>query len=223
MITLTDFTVSDKLLQEINKNIVDQFDKNKKVLNSPTGQFFYDPWLINDEYKGTCWEELLKTLPDNIGEARIIKLDPGTCYFSHCDIDDRYHLCIDNFKSFLHCFENKISYTIEKNGHWYDMNAGLLHTAVNADSRPRYQIVVRHLLKRNVLKLPVKCEFKFSNCYEARYLIDQKISQMLNNDNKKGLINNFNFNGTTYSVEIEKSRLKDYELLVTPEIGELII
>ena len=31
-------------------------DKGKHDLTYPTGDFFYDPWDIKEEFKGTIWE-----------------------------------------------------------------------------------------------------------------------------------------------------------------------
>ena len=59
--------------------------EHKMVLNKPTGDFFYDPWVVNEEYKGTPVESFLAQIPD-AGEARIIKQESGTCYFAHSDI-----------------------------------------------------------------------------------------------------------------------------------------
>ena len=76
-------------------------------MNKPTGDFFYDPWEVLPEYKGTAIEDLLKQLPDH-GEARVIVMAPGKSYSVHADVDDRYHVTLDAEQSFLHDIENEI-------------------------------------------------------------------------------------------------------------------
>ncbi len=70
MISNTEFTTTPAKILEANA--LCQSMDGKNVLNKPTGDFFYDPWEILPEYKGTVFEELLAPLKD-IGEARIIK------------------------------------------------------------------------------------------------------------------------------------------------------
>ena len=56
MIIQTSYQVSPNLLIEANKF---NFADNKAILNDPTDNFFYDPWVIKDQYKGTIWDEIL--------------------------------------------------------------------------------------------------------------------------------------------------------------------
>jgi hypothetical protein len=86
------YTVDSTLLNEAQGSV--PAVESKLTINQPTGNFFYDPWDIKEEFKGTVWETLLNTLPLDIGEARIIVLGNGTTYMSHTDIDDRYHLSL---------------------------------------------------------------------------------------------------------------------------------
>jgi hypothetical protein len=79
------------------------FQGFKTPLNEPTGNFFYDPWLIKDKYVGTVWEKLLASLPQPHGEARVIIMEPGSSYMAHSDIDNRWHLNIQGDYSYLEC------------------------------------------------------------------------------------------------------------------------
>ena len=99
MLTKLDYIVSQNLIQEALK-LVDS-SNFRLTINEPTGSFFYDKWKIKNEYQDTVWDKILRTLPDSIGEARIIVLQPGTCYQSHADIDDRYHLNIQAEQSYI--------------------------------------------------------------------------------------------------------------------------
>ena len=164
----------------------------KITLNKPTGRFFYDPWVIKDEYKNTVWEQVLNTLPNNIGEARLITLEPGTCYYSHADVDDRYHLTLTGRKSYLVDLDNDIMHTLKNDGVWYDMDAGLMHSAVNFGDIPRTQLVVRKLLNE-VSGYPckkIKIELN-TDIHDSRYYFDAEVSYFLNRGCKHGIINSF--------------------------------
>ncbi len=99
MIAQTNYLVNDKIKKELKSADIDV--NFKLPLNEPTGDFFYDAWTIKKEYKGTVWDKLVSTLPGNIGEARLIKLEPGQAYRSHADMDDRYHFNIQGERSFV--------------------------------------------------------------------------------------------------------------------------
>ena len=50
MIVQTPFRVDDSILQQLSSaNINVEF---KLPVNESTGDFFYDPWIIKDEFKG---------------------------------------------------------------------------------------------------------------------------------------------------------------------------
>jgi hypothetical protein len=211
MITKTSLKVDPFL---ITKAIEDLSNTNldfKSILNYPTDNFFYNFWCIKPEFNGTIWEEILKTLPSNIGEARIIRLEPETCYVSHADIDDRYHLNLQGENSFLIDIENEKMYQCKCDSKWYDMDAGILHTATNFGNFPRVQLVVRKLLLSNVLNDPIKIEIipNSNNQDDVRYAFDSKLSPWLNRANKKGIINNFYREKKFVKFNLEKEYLKD--------------
>ena len=56
MLTQLHYTVSVNLIQEAMNNI--QSDEFRVAINQPTGNFFYDPWVIKPEYQNTVWEKL---------------------------------------------------------------------------------------------------------------------------------------------------------------------
>ena len=129
MITRLESKISNLMLEEALKSLPD-FEK-RIVLNQPTGNFFYDPWKIKLEFKNTVWEDILKSLPFNKGEARIIKLDPGESYLCHADIDNRWHLNLKGQQSYLVNLDDHVLYPTNADGFWYSMNAGKLHSASN--------------------------------------------------------------------------------------------
>lgn len=194
----------------------------KLSLNKPIGNFFYEPWIIKDEYKNTIWERLLMVLPQPIGEARLIKLSPATGYHSHADMDDRYHLNIVGNHSYLIDLVSNKMHFVRPDCKWYDMNAGLTHTAANFGNTDRVQLVVRKLLLKNVLKdpLPVKLNVK-EGVSSYRFVFDNTISPWLNLANKNGIVNDFIYCDESVSFNIEKEYLNDLKQVV-PNIFEIV-
>lgn len=190
MILETNIKVDSDLYNNCVNNAIKS--DTKITLNKPTGRFFYDPWIIKDEYKNTIWEQVLNTLPNNIGEARLITLEPGTCYYSHADIDDRYHLTLTGRQSFLIDLEHNQMHKLVNDGLWYNMDAGLIHSAVNFGDIPRTQLVVRKLLTE-VRGYPSKLLTVTLNTdiHDSRYYFDKEVSPFLNRGCKSGIINGF--------------------------------
>lgn len=216
MLTKLNIKVSQ---QEIDQAIT-AIDYNwfKISFNKPTNNFFYDPWIIKDEFKNSIWEKLLSYLPGNIGEARLILLKPGLCYNSHSDIDDRYHLNITGNYSFLVNIDTNTMYRTTADCYWYSMNAGPRHSAVNFGEITRAQLVVRKLLPTNNLKDPVTVSLTPDNIPldDARYIFDDIISIWLNNAVKQGILMNFSYNPIIGEVkfDVEKEFSKDVLALV---------
>lgn len=210
----------------VQTNLIDKaFDQTSYddvfVINEPTGNFFYDQWTIKSELQGTIWEELYNSLPvKDKGEARVIKLIGNESYFSHADIDDRYHLNLSGNKSFLIDLDNLKMYPISKDGVWYDMDAGVSHTAANFGNRPRYQLVVRKLLTRGNLKNPVDIKLVASSGTEvgdARFIFDDVMSKWLNRINKKELLDNFMYKNGVVSFTIDESLVEEMKSILPKE------
>jgi len=191
----------------------------KTTINQPTGNFFYDPWILKDEYKGTVWGTLYNSLTVAKGEARIIILDPAHCYQTHADIDDRYHLNIQGEACYLMDLVREQMYRLEQDGIWYDMDAGLLHTATNFGRRARVQLVVRKLLKNNKLKNPIEVSLSttIENTDDARFVFDNTLSPWLNEANKLGLINNFDHSPISIKFNIEQDKIDSFKRVLPPE------
>jgi hypothetical protein len=205
MITATAFIVPIELVKQA------QFwplHDRKMVVNQPTGNFFYDTWTIKEQYKDSVWDQLLKALPTDIGEARIIVLEPGETYMAHADIDDRWHLNIDGNQSYLIDLSNKKMFELVADGIWYNMDAGRLHVASNFGQTLRIQLVVRKLLIRykSTNTTRVKIEPAYDQ-HDYRYTFDNIISPWLNRLNKYGSLNNFNYQGLAVEFDIADSVL----------------
>jgi len=188
MIEKTNFQFPKSVILDVMTKVTDE---DVVVLNNPTGDFFYDPWQIKEEYKNTVFEKLLSVLPD-IGQARLIRLVSGDTYFAHADIDDRYHMSIQGNYSYIIDLDNDIMHSVPIDGCWYIMDAGLLHVASNFGEIYRYQLVVRRLLTRstsnNLIQVSVEPKIVHD---KLRYHFDATLSGWLNRINKQGLIDNF--------------------------------
>jgi hypothetical protein len=217
MLTPTQYTVDTSLYQEACFHLPKS--GMKTTITKPTGDFFYDPWIINDEYKGTVWETIYNSLPIAKGEARIIILDPGQCYQIHADIDDRYHLNILGDNSYLIDLIRDTMYPLSQDGIWYEMDAGLLHSATNFGRRARVQLVVRKLLKKNKLKDPVEIVIatEMANTNHARFLFDNTMSPWLNEANKLGFISDFSYTAVSVKFNIEKEKIESLKRMLPEE------
>jgi hypothetical protein len=217
MLTNTNYTVDPKLLQEARNQLPEH--GMKITINQPTGNFFYDPWVLKDEYKKTVWETLYNSLPVSKGEARIIILDPARCYQRHADIDDRYHLNILGEECYLIDLVREQMFPLNQDGIWYNMDAGFLHTATNFGRCARIQLVVRHLLKQNKLVDPVTISLTttVSNPDDARFIFDSTLSPWFNEANKLGFINGFEHSAVTIKFNIEQDNLKSFKRILPAE------
>jgi hypothetical protein len=212
MLSPTEYTVSQEQLERAQTAAPDfqNHTTTKVSLNEPLGDFFYDPWAVKDEYKGTVWEEILSTLPEH-GEARLIKLQEGECYTLHADIDDRWHLNILGEHSYLVDLMSKTLYPTLPYTSWMLMNAGIVHSAINFGNKDRYQLVVRKLLTRNVIADPIKIVIKLS--LKHRYVFDQIISPWLNYASKEGILADFMFDGKVVSFTMSQQEYPQLENL----------
>jgi hypothetical protein len=190
-------------------------EKELIILNQPTGDFFYDPWVIKEEYKNTVWEELLSSLPYAAGEARVIRLLPGESYMAHADIDDRWHLNLTGDYCYLIDLNENTMYQLVKDGHWYSMDAGKIHVASNFGSIYRYQLVVRMpLLATKEKKLTSVSIEPASEQKDYRYKFDNIISPYLNKINKEFKMKDFKFQGQVVSFKLATSELKNLKSLI---------
>lgn len=204
MIKETKFYVHAKFLNLAKTESI-KFN-GKTSLNSPSGDFFYDPWTIKKEYIGTVWETILNTLDVVQGEARLIVLQPGETYMAHADIDDRYHLNITGNNSFLIDISKQKMISTISDGIWYEMDAGRIHSATNYGEIPRAQLVVRKLLRRSKLVDPVHITISpVTKSYDYRYQFDNHISPWLNQLNNEKKINNFTYYEDKVEFDIDAS------------------
>lgn len=191
-------------------------EKGKHDLTVPSGDFFYDPWVLLEEYKNTVWESIWNSLPIDTGQARIIVMESPSCYTQHADIDDRYHLNLSGDQDYLIDLDNQQMHKLVKDGVWYEMDAGRLHTAISVGEHTRMQLVVRKLLTRNVLNdsVSVKITAGGSN---PRYSFDNTMSVWLNRASKNRTISNFKQSEASVYFDVEQSSLEELKSIVPKE------
>ena len=216
MITKQIFTCPEGLIEQALKEhpITESI-----VLNEPTGDFFYDKWMIKEFYKGTIWQQVLDTMPMSIGQARIIKMAPGESYMAHADIDNRWHLNLTGEQSYLVDLDEKIMYECERDNRWAYMDASRIHAATNYGSIPRLQLVVREPLRRS--RQPVDLVgISMEPAYEQndfRYKFDKIFSPFLNRANWANKLSDFAHTTFTLSFKLERELLEEFKQLITPE------
>lgn len=208
MLTPTRFKVNIDLLTQAS--LLAENNEFKTTINQSTGNFFYDPWTVSDQYKDTVFEKILDTLEFPIGEARIIVLKPGTCYLSHADIDDRYHINLSGINSYLVNLETLTMYPQTLDGIWYEMNAGHKHSAVNFGYVDRIQLVVRKLLTVHEIKHAAQVDIKPIG-KKPRYEFDEEISPWLNQMNKKNYLSHFSTTEVGVQFKIDRCKLSDLD------------
>lgn len=213
MLVKTTHSISPELIQQAKESF--NFGDFRTSINQSTGNFFYDPWVIKDEFKNTIWEQILETLPYQVGEARVINLKYGICYQSHSDIDDRYHMNIQGDISYLVNLDTDTMYRINTDGFWYDLDAGYRHSAVNVGYENRIQLVVRKLLLRNQINNSTDVEIKttLTNIDQIRFMFDNSLSGLLNRFNKRNIITNFKpaSNGQSVQFAIDTDFIPELE------------
>jgi len=214
MLEKTKLRVDEQALKQCAGS-VHSFTDFKTALNEPTGDFFYEPWTVKEEYKRTAFQKVLDQLSFHVGEARNIALSPMNCYTQHADIDDRYHLNITGDGGYLLDLNNQKIHKTENDGIWYIMNTGMLHTAVSCGEYTRYQLVVRQLLTRHKLQDPVCAEIYLEG-KNARFSFDNYISPWLNFANKNSIITDFAIIEKGVSFQVEKQSVAHLGQIIPP-------
>jgi hypothetical protein len=213
MLDLTNYTISNELLQTAISSLPNI--DSRIALNEPSGDFFTDHWVIKPEFKGTVWEEILNSLPLPKGEARLIKLAQGECYPSHADVDDRWHMNLTGNNSFIIDLEKQQMHQTNQLGHWYNMNAGVRHTAANFGSEDRVQLVIRQLLPRASITNPKQISLKLKTVVgDRRFIFDDVISPWLNRAFKQGIVSNFVGQDLEATFIIEESHIAELDKLI---------
>lgn len=170
----------------------DPEDLMQKIeINSPSGNWFYDPWHLKPKFQHANLISFFEQLGP-VGQARLVMIKPGCNYTAHADIDDRYHVNLQGEHSYLIDLAHGKMYPTLVDNCCYLMDTSRIHTAVNFGYLDRIQLVVRRLLNKSQLKNPIQIKIRaIDSPYNLRYLFDQTFSIWLNKANKAKIINNF--------------------------------
>jgi hypothetical protein len=108
---------------------------------NPDEEMLYN--VINAEFRGTYFEEILTGLPFSFGRTRIMFVPPQKCYPIHTDRSIRYHLALDtNVGSLIVYPDAERVYHIPADGYLYKMDARFPHTAINCGPLTRAHMVI---------------------------------------------------------------------------------
>lgn len=147
MFNKTNYSVPEDILAQATVEIANA--QQAQLLNKPTGDKLCDPWELTDETKGTVWEKILSTIPEPIGEARLIKLSTKQCYQKHTDGNQkRYTLNINGSDSYLVDLTTLKMHEFVHDGCWYTYDASTPHTAGNFGTTDRWQVIIIQLNPR---------------------------------------------------------------------------
>jgi hypothetical protein len=175
--------------------IVDQVNSlsfDKRIdLNSPTGQFFNDPWKTLPEFESTPIGEVLNSI-GSVGQARLLKLESAQSYTAHSDPDDRMHLAIvTNPYSFLVDIDEQKLYHLPVDGQLWYMDTGKIHVASNWGARTRIHLNVRVLLPKLDAAKPVMKIKIIDGDYDWKQIAYTPIMSIINKGIKDNKITGF--------------------------------
>lgn len=212
---------ADEILQSLNLLNMqqDQYDDMSKLdINSPTNNFFYDPWQLKSEFATPKIIQLFDQLGP-IGQAKIVIIKPGQSYMAHADVEDRYHITLQSDQSYLIDLKHNQMYATQVNNKCYLMNTDRIHTAANFGYKDRIQLVIRKLLIHHPLKNSCHVHIKpavLDEPFNQRRLFDEHILCWLNLANKRRIIDNFNPMGEDVELQF------DLEQHYVPELQQQI-
>jgi len=101
--------------------------------------------VVTEPFRGTAIEALLNALPFRHGRARLLKMAPKSCLSIHWDSSRRWHYAITtNPACYLVHLDGEVGrfHHIPADGHLYEMDARLTHTAINASKEARLHLVI---------------------------------------------------------------------------------
>jgi hypothetical protein len=99
--------------------------------------------VVNEPFRGTIFEEILRALPVPFGRTRLMWVQPQRCYPVHSDQTIRYHLAVSShpFAYIVFPSIDKV-YNIPEDGYLYQMDPREPHTAVNCGPIRRVHLVI---------------------------------------------------------------------------------
>jgi len=195
------------------------------LLNETSGTLLNGPYCILPEFVNTPLGDVLTKL-GNVGEARLLRLEPGETYSAHTDPDDRLHLSIiSNEFCYLANLENNTMHGLPVDGFIWELDTSIKHSAFNLGSYVRINLNVRKLLPVFVEPgYAVTADTDKFNWKQELYL---DVMGYVNRKIKEGVITGFTKvdertimvttdDRTVLNYLVNISNLKGYHLSVTP-------
>lgn len=201
------------MLKQLDENfaiqpVIDQvaampyFEKYVQLNEADEGRLFNGPYRIKSEYVNTPLGNVLAKL-GNIGEARLLKLTPGSSYMAHSDPDDRLHMSIvtNEYCKIIDLEHNQMHHLPVDGSVWL-MDTGPIHVASNFGARDRIHLNIRVLLP-DVTDGWVRFTVDGGD-YDWRHAIQISITRWMNRALKEGKMTGIR-------------KLHDREMLVNPK------
>lgn len=97
---------------------------------------------LHPDLVGTWWEEFFATLPFKVYRARLLTIQPRTCYSIHTDRTPRIHIAIDTHPQARFIFTNppQLRYIPADGSVWW-VDTTKEHSAMNGSLKPRIHFV----------------------------------------------------------------------------------
>jgi hypothetical protein len=97
---------------------------------------------LHPSLAGTWWEQFFADLPFKVYRARLLTIQPRTCYSIHTDRTPRIHIAIDTHPQARFIFTNPPAVRhIPADGHIWWVDTREEHSAMNGSMKPRIHFV----------------------------------------------------------------------------------
>ena len=97
---------------------------------------------LHPDLVGTWWESFFASLPFKVYRARLLTMQPRTCYSIHTDRTPRIHIAIDTHPQARFIFTDPPSVAhIPADGHIWWVDTTKEHSALNGSLKPRIHFV----------------------------------------------------------------------------------
>lgn len=97
---------------------------------------------LNPQFRDSIFEKVLRSLDCPHSRARVMRLNPRSCYSMHWDTTPRFHLALETHHTSYLFFHDNVPVHIPADGHIYWVDTRKPHSAINCHSEPRYHLVV---------------------------------------------------------------------------------
>jgi hypothetical protein len=135
------FDTTKQLALQVRKGSTDPWYESCYQESQIAPEREYD--TLNPELRGTYFEEVIDRLPFPVVRARLLALEPRSCYSVHRDETARYHIAIDTTPHALFVFvERNEVFRVPADGNLYWLDTREVHTAMNGGRDLRIHLVL---------------------------------------------------------------------------------